>query len=117
MGNISGRISVNFAGYGDLGVKNASVSLQGTSYSASPDANGNFSLLNIPFGNYSLVVTAPGMDTVRQAVSLTGSSLPVTIPPMVVSALSCVSGDANDDKRLNMADVIYLLQILTEERR
>jgi len=115
IGNISGRVSVNFAGYGDLGVTNATVSLQGTSYTASPDANGNFTLLNIPFGNYSLVVTAPNMDTVRQDVSLTVSSLPVTIPPMVVSAL--LKGDANGDNRLNLADVIYLLQILTGQRQ
>ncbi|MBU1735426.1 MAG: fibronectin type III domain-containing protein, partial [Verrucomicrobia bacterium] len=115
IGNISGRVSVNFAGYSDLGVKNAVVSLQGTSYTASPDANGNFTLLNIPFGDYSLVVTAPNMDTLRQDVSLTGSSLPVTIPPMIVSA--SLKGDANGDNRLGLADVIYLLQILIGERQ
>jgi hypothetical protein len=117
IGNIFGRVSVNFSGYGNLGVRNASVFLQGTSYSASPDANGNFSLLNIPFGNYSLVVAAPNMDTVTQEISLAESSLPVTIPPMVVSVASCLDGDANVDKRLNLADVIYLLQILTGDRQ
>ena len=117
IGNISGRVSVNFAGYSDLGVKDATVSLQGTSYTASPDANGNFTLLNIPFGNYSLVVTAPNMDTVSQDVSLTGSSLPVTIPSMVVSQTSGIPGDANDDNHLGLEDAIYILQILTGARQ
>ena len=117
IGNISGHISVNFAGYNNLAVQNATVSLQGTSYTASSDANGNFTLSNIPYGNYGLLVTAPNMDTVKQDISLTGSSLPVTIPPLLVSAANCLNGDANYDKRLNLADAIYLLQILIGERQ
>jgi len=57
------------------------------------------------------------MDTGRQDVSLTGSSLPVTIPPMIVSAVNCLKGDANDDMRLGLEDAIYILQILTGARQ
>jgi fibronectin type 3 domain-containing protein len=119
IGNISGRVSVNFAGNSSLGVANASVSLQGTGYSTTPDADGNFTLLNVPFGNYQLVITAPDMDPVTQNVSLSTGSLNVTLPKMVVSSSTCppvIPGDANGDGLANLEDVIYLLQMFSGVR-
>ena len=79
-------IKINFAGCGSLGVRNATVSLQdtqGTAYSTTSDANGNFTLLNVPFNTYQLVVTAPDMDTLTQSVSLNVGNLPVNMPSKI----------------------------------
>ena len=122
VGNISGKVAVNFAGYGSLGVRNATVSLQdtqGTAYSTTSDANGNFTLLNVPFNTYQLVVTAPDMDTLTQSVSLNVGNLPVNMPSMVVSSSTCpvcVKGDATGDGRVGLEDAIYILQVETGQR-
>jgi hypothetical protein len=107
---ISGRVYVNIAGHSDLGVRNAVVSLQGTQYSVSTDSNGNFNLANIPFGTYTLIVTAPNMNTITQIVSYTGQSLSIMLPPMTV--FHCLKGDANDDAQLGLDDAVYILQTL-----
>jgi len=110
-GTISGRVSVNFAGNNDLNVKNASISIQGTQFSVQTDSNGNFILANIPFGTYNLLVTAPGMNSITQSVILTGQTLAITLPQMVV-----MKGDTNEDGQLGLDDAIYILQILSGAR-
>jgi hypothetical protein len=116
-GSITGRASANVAGYSDLGVRNAAVTLLGTGYSATPDTDGNFSLQNIPNGDYTLVISAPNMGTVTKNVSVTGTSLHVTTPAMTVSsAASGVKGDVNGDDKLDMEDVIYIMQVLSGVR-
>ena len=116
VGNLSGHVGLTFAGYSDLSVKNATVSLQGTNYQSTTDSYGNFAMFNIPFGNYTLIVNAPGMDSQTVAVSLATPNLPVTVPKMVVTQLTGVQGDANGDNLLGIDDVIYLLQVLTKIR-
>jgi hypothetical protein len=116
-GSITGRASANIAGYTDLGVRNATVILLGTGYSATPDADGNFILQNIPNGDYTLVISAPNMETVTKSFSVTGASLQVTLPAMTVSAAaSCLKGDANDDNKLGLEDAVYILQVLGRVR-
>jgi hypothetical protein len=116
-GSITGRASVNIAGYSDLGVRNATVSLRGTAYSATPDADGNFSLQNIPYGNYTLVISAPNMETITKNVSVTGASLQVTLPAMSLSAAACgVKGDANGNNKLGLEDAVFILQVLCGAR-
>ena len=115
-GNITGQVSVDVAGYDELGVKNATVSLQGTDFSVTTEDDGTFTLVNVPFGDYQLVVSAPGMDTVIQNVSLTGQTLGVTVPPMVVTQSDCIQGDANGDGQVGLDDAIYILQVLTGTR-
>ena len=55
-GTIQGSVSVNFVGHSNLGVANATVSLSGTNYITTTDANGNFILTNIPPGSYQIQV-------------------------------------------------------------
>ncbi len=47
------------------------VYLQGTNYASSTDVNGYFSISHVPAGNYMLMVTYLGYDTVREAITLT----------------------------------------------
>ena len=46
------------------------VYLEGTTYGSTTDDNGYFAITNIPPGNYNLMVTFLGYDTLRQAISL-----------------------------------------------
>lgn len=115
-GSISGRAAINIAGHSDLSVANATVTLLGTSYSATTDNNGDFTLSDIPFGNYSMVVTAPNLNPLSQEVSLSTQNLQVSIPLMTVSQTECLKGDANGNNRLELDDVIYILQILSGMR-
>jgi cellulose 1,4-beta-cellobiosidase len=116
-GNISGRISVSVAGYDSLGVRNAVVSLDGTGFSTSTDNDGNFTLVNVPFGDYQLVVSAAGMDNLTQNVEFNGQNVQVAVPPLDVSCLGCIQGDANGDDRVGIEDAIYILQTTSGIRR
>lgn len=117
VGNISGRVAVDIAGHSNLSVANAAISLQGTGYSTETDENGNFTLINVPLGNYTMVVSAPGMDTQTMAISLAQPALPVTVPQMVVTQSTGVPGDATGDDHLGIDDVIYILQVLSNLRQ
>ncbi|MFZ4706220.1 MAG: TonB-dependent receptor [Bacteroidales bacterium] len=46
-----------------------------TSYGASTDVNGYFTISRVPDGSYTLIVKDLGYDTLRQAVTIKGSSL------------------------------------------
>jgi len=117
-GSIIGRVSVNFLGHNDLGVKNATVSLQGTPYTTTPDIDGNFSLQNIPSGNYTLVISSPNIVTVTKSVSITGASVQVPLPAMTISVpASYVKGDANDNQKIGLEDAVYILQVLSGARQ
>jgi len=113
-GTISGHVSLNIAGFSNLAVKNAIVSLEGTAYSAPTDFNGNFILPNIPFGQYKLIISAPNMETASQDITLSEQNLPLTIPQMVISSSVCLKGDVNGDNRVGMDDAIYIMQMLTK---
>jgi hypothetical protein len=49
----------------------STVYLQGTTYGQNADANGYFSITQLPPGNYVLVVAYLGYDTLKEAVTLT----------------------------------------------
>jgi hypothetical protein len=52
-----------------------SVYLFGTTYGAATDINGYFTITKIPDGNYSLVVTYLGFDTLREDVTVKGNTV------------------------------------------
>ncbi len=51
------------------------VYLQGTTIGSSTDVNGFFQITNIPFGEYTLMVTYLGYDTLAQQVSVQSASI------------------------------------------
>jgi hypothetical protein len=107
-GSISGRVLVNFAGHNGLSVKDAIVSLQNTGYSVSTVNDGNFTLENIPFGNYVLAVNAPDMNTQKQNINLVNENLQVFLLPMTLS-----TGDINGDDYIGLEDAVNILQYLS----
>lgn len=115
-GTITGRISVSVAGHSDLGVAGATVAISGTAYTATTGDDGTFSMGNIPFGNYTLAVSAPGLDSVTVAVPLTSASYTAAIPQMTLTQTNGVQGDADGDGQVGLPDAIYILQVLTNAR-
>ncbi|ACL05044.1 Fibronectin type III domain protein [Desulfatibacillum aliphaticivorans] len=115
-GAVTGVVTISVAGHTDLGVANASITIQGTDYSTTTAADGSFTLNNVPFGDYVLVISAPGMDTTEVNVSLSETSYQATIPQMVLTQTNGVQGDADGDGQLGMPDAVYILQVLTEVR-
>jgi hypothetical protein len=51
------------------------VSLKGTTLGAQTDVNGYFSISKVPPGNYTLMFTGVGFDTISQAVSVKAGQL------------------------------------------
>jgi len=111
-GNITGRISANVAGYDSLGVKNAAVSLAGTGFSTTTDSDGNFTLVNVPFGDYQIVVSAAGMERLVQDIAFDEQTFEAVLPQLAVAP----SGDANGDGNVGLQDVIMILQITSGQR-
>ncbi len=117
IGSLYGRITADLAGHPDLGVADATVRLKGTTYTTQTDANGNFTLHDIPYGNYELLVTADNLETRTVGVSLNSPAVQVAVPGLAVAACptcpACVRGDANDDRRVGLEDVVYDLQVIS----
>lgn len=115
IGSLYGRITANLAGHPDLGVADATVRLKDTTYTARTDANGNFAIHDVPYGNYQLEVTTDNLETSTVAILLNSPGMQVAVPSLAVAACPtcpvCVRGDANDDRRVGLEDVIYDLQV------
>ncbi|MTI30987.1 TonB-dependent receptor [Xanthovirga aplysinae] len=52
----------------------ANIGLENTTFGTSSDANGNFELSDIPFGNYSLQVSAMGYESFGKTINIQNSS-------------------------------------------
>src|ERR1017187_6781889 len=63
------------------------VYLKGTPFGASSDVNGYFSIANLPKGNYTLMVTAIGFDTLRQTIDVKAGDVITKKLYLVKSAL------------------------------
>ncbi len=106
-----GQVTTDFAGQNGLGVANATVTLEDTPYLARTDADGRFSL-DAPPGSYSVRIEADGLAPLTERVTLStvdGVELNrrMTPPP---------AGDFNGNGRLDMGDVIGLLQVVAGVR-
>jgi hypothetical protein len=111
-GTIQGSVSVNFAGHSNLGVANATVSLRGTNFATTTDADGKFMLTSIPPGSYQIVVASPDVAATAQQIRVdAGANLQINI-----LAVARQKGDANGDNKLGLEDAVYILQILTNTR-
>jgi len=94
---IKGNIKGTIAGHNSLNVKNAIIKLQGTTYEAQTDSNGDFLLNDVVPGNYSLIIQSPGFVTVTQNMELTEGDT-VTLDNINLSAPSTNAIEAEVDK-------------------
>jgi hypothetical protein len=127
---ISGRVAITIAGHADLGVTNASVSLEGTAYTTTTDSNGDFSIVGVPPGTYALVVDAPDLISVSQEIEVSqGQQLETGLPQMTVLNqvdLDKAVGqavedtlqywDAKGDGKMGLEEAIRALQVVSGVR-
>lgn len=71
-GTIRGFIYNEKTGESEIG---ATAYLKGTTMGAASDINGFYSITKIPAGNYTLMVTSLGFDTVKIAVSIKANEI------------------------------------------
>ena len=110
LGTILGRISTALAGYDDLAIRNATVSVQGTTYTATTDENGAYTLTNVPAGPQTLFIHAPGFVPIVQPIQVSrGQSTTFTPPKMSLP----VMGDMSGNGRVGLEDAIKILRIFS----
>ena len=75
--NISGRISTNIAGWENISVTNAIISIctEGKNYTSLTDQNGKFNLENISSGRHIIRVNAPNFQLINKAVESFGDDI------------------------------------------
>jgi secreted trypsin-like serine protease len=110
-GSLWGRVTTTFAGQDPLGVANATVTLSGTPYAARTDGEGWY-ILDAPSGSYSVRIEAEGLVPVTEPVTLFSTSETRLNPRLTPPP----PGDFNENGRLDMGDVIGLLQVLAGVR-
>jgi len=69
-GTVSGNIQTAFAGHDKINVSNALVALENTNITAITDDQGNFSLNDVPIGDYKLFVSAPHLDPIARMIQV-----------------------------------------------
>jgi len=107
---VSGTIVADLGGYQDLRIINATVTVQGTTYTTTTDSNGNFTLENVPTGTHTLVITAPDLVPITQEITLAeGQSLSVTLPKMTLP----LKGDVSGDGKIGLEEAIQALQAVS----
>ena len=116
---ISGNVVIDIAGHTDLSVKKATVSLEGTSYTATTDSNGDFTIANVPPGTYTLMVTAQDLVPISQEITLPD------VQPFDLRMRILVQGDldqavadaiqhwdAKGDDKIGLEEAIHALQVV-----
>jgi secreted trypsin-like serine protease len=120
--SIWGKISVSVAGHDDLGVKNATVSVEGTDYKTVTNEQGRFSLMipkgGISPGDYTVSVNASGLVSSTQPITVQGQEgegIEVN-KKLLLSQNGGIPGDFSGNNVLGLEDSIGILQFLTGKK-
>lgn len=73
-GTISGKVKSS-----STPVELVSIGLMGTAYGNVSDAQGNFRIDDVPHGNYTMVVSMMGYETIKKSISLTASNASLNV--------------------------------------
>ena len=107
---LTGSVFTDIAGHTGLAVRSASVSLEGTSYSAVTDDSGNFTFTDVEPGTYTLVISSPDFAPIRKQVTVSGNDLGAT--QMYVYK----KGDVTGDGKVGLPEAIHALQVISGAR-
>ena len=127
--SVSGKVTLNIAGYEGLSVKNATITVEGTDYSTTTDADGAFALTGLPSGTYTLTVNAPDMKPATMVVNLTPGGAEI-LDDVAMQLETCSQEeidqiteaarleerqrwDANDDNQKGLPEAIDALQTVS----
>jgi hypothetical protein len=119
---ISGGVAISVAGHDDLAVIDATASLAGTPYTATTDGSGDFDMQNVPSGSHTLIITAPNLPPLSHEFTLLESQS-LRLPVLKMSVLTeqdlaqaiqgaVESWDVNENGKIELADIVWWLQIL-----
>ncbi|MCX7634841.1 MAG: choice-of-anchor D domain-containing protein, partial [Syntrophales bacterium] len=111
---IKGSVITSIAGWNNLAVADAKVTIRETNQYVNTNAAGEFVLANVTPGTYTLDITSPNFKPITQVVTVApGQVLELkSLPPMVINLCQGLLGDVSGDGKVGIADVIYALQIL-----
>ncbi|KPA19679.1 CocE/NonD hydrolase [Candidatus Magnetomorum sp. HK-1] len=89
-GSISGTIKTNFAGQNDIKVANALIALENTNITAVTDALGNFSLTDVPIGDYKLNITAQNLNPIARMIKVKEDTMQTLsdLPEMKIESIT-----------------------------
>jgi len=95
---------------GRLGIANASVSLVGaTVYNGQTDSNGNFLLINVLDGDYTLQITGTNLGVITKKVTVIGQDLEAyDLPSMIVGC----NGDIDGDGKIGLEEALFALEVV-----
>jgi len=112
--SISGKVTFSIAGWDNLSVKNAEVSLKNTDYKSLTDNEGKFSFLDVPPGNYTLSIKSPDFDEYTEEFSWQGDQgFNLQLPSVLLRGCG-LKGDVNNDNKIDLKEAIHALQISTQ---
>jgi len=120
---IRGQV-MSTAGNANLLIGNATVTLLDSNgnpvFTTKSDANGYFYFGNVAAGTYTVRIAADNFETMNRQVSVTpGTTLDMATSQTqlgVQCATGPLGGDASGDGRIGLEDVIYDLQIISDQR-
>ena len=90
----------------------ANVFLKGTTHGSTTDINGYFSITRVPDGNYTIMVTSVGYDTIAEQVSVKGNQIlnkkfSIEETSIQLAAVS-ISADKIEAKTETKTSVVYI---------
>jgi len=108
--DLTGRISINIAGWQNLSVKNATISfdVDGVIYQSETDQLGAYEITNIPAGSHTLEISAPGLKTQYKSFESFGND----ILDLNFSMETCFcSSNPIIDNKIGLEDAIHALKV------
>jgi hypothetical protein len=113
VGDISGQIKTDVTGQNTI-VIGATVTVVETGQSAISDNSGNYSISDIPIGNYTVKIQKEGFeDLLFTDISLSKDDI-INLPIANLTFSDCgMKGDFNDDEIVDLKEAIHALQVVT----
>ena len=117
---LSGTVTTGVPGY-SVGIIGAEITAAGDAgtFTATTDNTGRWQIPDVPPGTYTITIRAPNHeDLVLSDVNVAGTAVDLGTNEMMFSGAAPTGGvwDINNNGKLDLADIIYGLQVLSNMR-
>ena len=117
---LSGTVTTGAPGYsvGIIGAEITAIGDAGT-FTATTDNSGRWQIPDVPQGTYTITIRAPNHeDLVLSDVNVAGTAVDLGTKEMMFSGAAPTGGvwDINNNGKLDLADIIYGLQVISNMR-